>query len=135
VFDRVGLFDEQARGSDVIFEQRVLALHGTGAVRYEPRAHVEHLEISTTPVYFRKGFLYGQSARRYVRVVRARPLSNSERLRIFRETVRRSRLSAAETSLLFLLLAIGVGCYQLGWLRGGEPPRKPKTAGSSEQPA
>jgi GT2 family glycosyltransferase len=120
VFDRVGLFDERARGGDVVFVQRVLALHGTAAVRYEPTAHVDHLEVSSARMWYRKAFLYGQSARRYTQVVRgARPLSSAERLRIYRETVRRSRLSVAESGLLFVLLAVGVGWYYIGWLRGG----------------
>ena len=119
VFDRAGLFDERARGGDVVFVQRVLALHGPGAVRYEPTAHVDHLEVSSARVWYRKAFLYGQSARRYTQVVRARPLGNTERLRIYRETVRRSRLTVAESGLLFLLLAVGVGWYYAGWLRGG----------------
>ena len=132
VFDRVGLFDERARGGDVVFVQRVLALHGPGAVRYEPSAHVDHLEVSSARVYYRKAFLYGQSARRYTQVVRARPLRNTERFHIFRETVRRSRLSVADSGLLFLLLTIGVGCFQVGWLRGAGGAR---ATASHELPA
>jgi glycosyltransferase involved in cell wall biosynthesis len=119
VFDRVGPFDEGARGGDVVFVHRVLALYGTAAVRYEPGAHVDHLEVASAPVYFRKAFLYGRSARRYVRVVRARPLRNAERVHIYRETVRRCSLSAAQSTLLLLLLGVGVGFYQLGWWAGG----------------
>ena len=71
VLDRVGPFDERARGGDVVFVQRALAAYGAGAVRYEPGAMVEHLEIARAAVYFQKARLYGRSARRYVRVVRA----------------------------------------------------------------
>jgi glycosyltransferase involved in cell wall biosynthesis len=118
VFERVGLFEEWPRGADVVFVHRVLALYGTGAVRYEPEAVVDHLEIDAARIYFRKAFVYGQSARRYARVIPARPLRNTERIRIFRDTVRGSRLSATDTGLLLVLLIVGVGFYYLGWLSG-----------------
>jgi hypothetical protein len=84
-------------------------------------------------VYFRKALLYGRSARRYSRVVRARPLRNDERFRIFRETVRRSRLSAVEAGFLFLLLGVGVGFYHLGWW-SGRSPLDPAAADSTVLP-
>jgi len=134
VFDRVGPFDQRARGGDVVFVQRVLAQWGPAAVRYEPAAQVDHLEVCSARVYFRKAMLYGRSARRYVRVVRARPLDNRERLHIFRETVRRSRLRPGDSTLLFTLLAIGVGFYWLGWWTVGPAPEA-RAADSREQPA
>lgn len=116
LFDRLGGFDERPRGADVIFVRRTLALYGTEAVRYEPRAIVDHLEIDSPRVYFRKAFLYGQSGRRNSHEIPIRPLRKTERLRVFRETLRAGRLSLSEAGLLLGLLGIGVGCFQLGWL-------------------
>ncbi len=116
MFDRLGPFDGRRRGADVIFVHRALELYGTEAVRYEPRALVDHLEIYSTRIYFQKFFIYGRSARRYARVVPARTLNAVERLRVFRETIRSTPLSGAEATLLFVLLTVGVGFYQLGWL-------------------
>ena len=118
----------------VVFVHRVLAHWGAAAVRYEPAAHVDHLEVSSARVYFRKALLYGRSARRYVRVVRARPLATHERLHIFRETVRQARLGSGDAMLLFSLLAIGVGFYWLGWWTGGQG-REARAADSRELPA
>ena len=129
VFDRVGLFDERARGGDVIFVQRVLALYGTGAVRYEPRAHVEHLEISTARgCTSARRFSIGQSARRYssASCARGRCATRSAFASSGRPCDARA-FPLPRPCLLFLLLAVGVGYYQLGWLRGGAPPAAPET--------
>lgn len=115
-FDATGPFDEGARGSDVVFVQHVLARWGVDAVRYRPDAVVDHLEIDRAAVYFRKAYLYGRSAYRYSSIVPARPLHNRERLRIFRDTVSASRLSAADAAYLLALLVAGVTCYNAGWI-------------------
>ena len=115
-FDAIGAFDEGERGSDVIFVHRVLARWGVDAVRYQPDAVVDHLEIDRAAVYFRKAYLYGRSARRYASIVPARPLRNAERLRIFRDTVAASGLSGREAAYLLALLIAGVACYNGGWL-------------------
>jgi glycosyltransferase involved in cell wall biosynthesis len=122
-FDAVGMFDEGARGSDVIFVHRVLARWGVDAVRYQPDAVVDHLEIDRAAVYFRKAWLYGRSARRYSAIVPARPLRNAERLRIFRDTVDASGLSRGEAAYLLVLLVAGVACYYGGWFLAA--PRAP----------
>jgi glycosyltransferase involved in cell wall biosynthesis len=116
VFERVGLFDEGRRGSDVILVHRVVEAFGTDAVRYEPEALVDHLEIASAAAYFRKAFVYGRSERRYSGVVRARPLRTRERLRIFRDTVRGAGVSPLDSTFLFALLACGVGFFGLGRL-------------------
>jgi glycosyltransferase involved in cell wall biosynthesis len=122
LFDEVGLFDQRPRGADVIFVQRVLERYGTQAVQYQPDAVVSHMEVRSGPVYFRKAFIYGRSARGYRRVVPARPLRNRERLQIFRRVVRECELPIPEQAYLLLLLAVGVAAYSLGWLA---PPRGP----------
>lgn len=125
LFEQVGFFEERPRGADVIFVHRVLRLHGTDAVRYEPRAIVEHLEIDSARVYFKKGFIYGRSARHYGGVAAARPLRNAERLLIYQQTVRFNRMSAVEAGLLLVLLVIGAGFYHLGWLSVLRAPALP----------
>jgi glycosyltransferase involved in cell wall biosynthesis len=134
LFDQLGFFDPRPRGADVIFVQRVLARHGTRAVQYEPDAVVNHMEVRSAPVYFKKAFVYGRSARAYRRVVPARPLRNRERWQIFRNIVRGCKLPAFEQGYLLILLAIGVAAYGLGWLslwRGwvlpSPPPGPPTT--------
>ena len=122
LFDEVGLFDQRPRGADVIFVQRVLERYGTQAVQYQPDAVVSHMEVRSGPVYFRKAFIYGRSARGYRRVVPARSLRNRERLQIFRRVVRECELPIPEQAYLLLLLALGVAAYSLGWLA---PPRGP----------
>lgn len=128
-FDAAGAFDEGARGSDVIFVQRVLACWGVDAVQYQPDAVVDHLEIGRAADYFRKAYLYGRSARRYASIVPARPLRNGERLRIFRDTVVASGLSRVEAAYLFALLVAGVACYNGGWMAGA-PPASPQARGN-----
>jgi len=112
--EATGGFDVRPRGADVIFVQRVLQRFGTGAVCYEPDAVVNHLEVHSAWVYFRKAFIYGRSARSYRRVVRARPLRGRERWRIFGETVRSNALPAIESAYLLALLTLGVAAYSAG---------------------
>jgi glycosyltransferase involved in cell wall biosynthesis len=126
LFDEVGFFDQRPRGADVIFVQRVLERYGTRAVQYQPDAVVSHMEVRSGPVYFRKAFIYGRSARSYRQVVPARPLRNSERLLIFRRVVRDCGLPLPERLYLLLLLAIGVAAYSLGWLAPPRAPAAPK---------
>ena len=121
VFERVGPFDERMRGGDMVFVRRVLDLCGTGSVRYCPEALVDHLEVDSARMYFKKAFLYGRSARQYARLSRTRPLRNCERREILERTVHATALSAIETAYLLVLLALGVGVFSLGWFTGGAP--------------
>jgi glycosyltransferase involved in cell wall biosynthesis len=122
--ETLGGFDRRPRGADVIFVQRALQRYGTESVRYQPDAVVNHLEVCSAPVYFKKAFIYGRSARSYQRVVNARPLRNRERLGIFRETVRGNSLSIIDSAYLLCLLSAGVVAYALGWL-------SPRSSGAS----
>ena len=135
LFEHMGLFDERPRGADVVFVQRVLASYGTVAVQYEPSAVVDHLELNSTRIYFRKAFIYGRSARAYCCIVPARPLHTKERLRIFSKTVHSCGLSKIETGLLFGLLIIGVVAYGLGWLLTVPHPTASDIAGADSQKA
>ncbi len=115
VFDQVGIFDERPRGADTVFVHRVLGHYGTKAVVYQPDAVVDHTEIRSAFVYFKKAFIYGRSARSYGRLVSSRSLNNAERLQIFRNVVRHLGLSALEAIYLLGLLLLGVAVYGLGW--------------------
>lgn len=112
----VGGFDPRPRGADVIFVQQVLERYGTASVCYEPGARVEHLEIESARVYYRKAAIYGRSARRYSKVVPARPLTARLRWQSFRRTVEDYDLGLFDRSLLFVLLTVGALAYQWGWL-------------------
>jgi glycosyltransferase involved in cell wall biosynthesis len=128
LFDQLGFLDERPRGADVIFVQHVLGRYGTRAVQYVPEAVVRHMEVRSAPVYFKKAFIYGRSARSYRQVVPARPLRNRERWQIFHNVVRDCKLSALEQGYLLILLVLGVAAYGLGWLslwRGRVSPGPP----------
>jgi hypothetical protein len=116
VFEDLGLFDERPRGADVIFIQHVISRYGTDAVIYKPEAVVNHLEVKSAPLYFRKAFIYGRSARSYRKVVQARPLHGRERFQVYGEVVRGQSLSIWESIYLLLLLSIGVSCWFIGSL-------------------
>ena len=120
-FGELGHFDRRPRGADVIFVQRVLQRYGTRAVRYQPSAVVDHLEVNSAPVYFRKAFIYGRSARDYCRIVPARPLRSRERFSIFCKVVRGNALSPLHSTYLLLLLAVGGVAYGLGSHRDAPP--------------
>lgn len=135
----VGGFDPRPRGADVIFVQQVLARHGTSSVRYEPAAEVEHLEIESAWVYYRKAVIYGRSARRYSKVVPARPLTAGRRWRSFLATVESGGLGLSDRALLLLLLTVGALAYQWGWMaerwtRGVDQTMDASPGGAARKP-
>ena len=87
IFERFGPFSERPRGSDALFVRRVVEALSPDAVRFLPELHVDHLEIATVRDYYRKVYVYGRSFRRFGPLGRVRPLTNGERLRIWRATV------------------------------------------------
>ncbi len=113
-FDAVGPFAERQRGADAIFVQRAVDRFGCDAVRYEGGIHVQHAELDRPREYFRKVYLYGRSRRRHRALAHIRPLTTAERLRVFRDTVRGERPSAAETVALLALLVVGAGSWTAG---------------------
>jgi glycosyltransferase involved in cell wall biosynthesis len=114
LFARLGPFDERRRGSDTIFVQRVLAEHGTDAVRYAPDAVVDHLEVDGIRVWLRKMFLYGRSTHLYADLVVTQPPNARDRAEIFRRTVREARMGRLDATLLATLLGAGVVCWHAG---------------------
>jgi len=114
LFDRVGPFLELPRGADSVFVHRVIDAVGCGAVRYEPRMRVTHLEVAAVRDWWRKMRIYGRSSRRYEPLACSRSLMANERLQVFRATARQGRLSTVGSLMLLLILVIGVLYYERG---------------------
>jgi glycosyltransferase involved in cell wall biosynthesis len=113
-FETVGPFREVSRGGDVVLVRRAVDVYAVDAVRYAPQVSVEHLEITSPWVWYRKMFTYGRTTRTYRPIVSTRPMTPGERLEVFRRTVQRHGYSLATSALLFVLLALGVGAHLLG---------------------
>jgi hypothetical protein len=62
---------------------------------------------------------YARSAKAYRQIISARPLSQKERLRVFRQTIR--RMPVADSVQLFLLLLGGAVAWWVGGLAVSEP--------------
>jgi glycosyltransferase involved in cell wall biosynthesis len=114
VLEIVGPFLEMARGSDVVFLQRVIDRYSCQAVRYVPEVRVRHLEIESVLSWYRKLFTYGRSFAKYRKVVPVRPLSIAERMRVCQRAIHHARLSLPRAAASMLLLSIGAACYELG---------------------
>jgi glycosyltransferase involved in cell wall biosynthesis len=114
LLDEIGPFKEMARGSDVILVRRCVDRYSCSVVRYCPNIRVRHLEIDSPEKYFRKQFVYGGSIQRYARVANARPITNRERILVFRKTVDNHQYSWPRSALLMGLLFIGF----LYWVSG-----------------
>ena len=114
LFDEIGPFVERARGSDVIFVHKCIEVYSRNIVCYSPKIRVRHMEIDGLSKYFRKVFVYGSSSQKYRNIVCARPLTNWERLEIFRRTVQSQRCSWVKSFFLLGLLAIGLVYWNLG---------------------
>jgi glycosyltransferase involved in cell wall biosynthesis len=114
LLQREGGFVETLRGADTIFVRRCAETHAAGAVRYQPRARVRHLEIDSYARYLQKVFIYGRSSRRFAAGVSAQPLTNGDRARIFWGLIRARRYSPAQSAVLAAVLLFGL----LGWTAG-----------------
>jgi len=116
--DAIGPFVELGRGGDTVFVRRAVEAYSCDTVSYHPEACVDHLEITGLWHWYEKLFIYGRSSSVYRTITRTRPLSTRERLRVFRETVRREGFSTVHAALLgCLLLPQGV-FFRLGGLLG-----------------
>lgn len=116
LFDEVGPFVERARGADTIFVQRCVERYSCPVVRYCERVEVRHLEVDSVTTLYRKFFVYGRSRRAYRHLANMRPLTNRERLLVFRRVLRSGRQPWPRALLLALLLAVGLGHWVLGGL-------------------
>ena len=114
VFSILGPFAERERGVDSIFVQRVVRRFGRNSLRYEPQLLAEHLEMQSATRYFDKMYVYGRSRALGNSLLKIKPLSIADRLRVFRRTVQNERLDLLETILLLALLTIGAACWRAG---------------------
>jgi hypothetical protein len=126
VLDRCGPFLERRRGSDTIFVQKAVREFSCDVVRYCPDARVVHMEVESLAHYYRKLYTYGRSRRLYSKIVKARALSNTERFRVLRDTVRTNGLGWLDAAKLAVLLSLGVLYWNLGslsaWRTAGSEP-------------
>jgi len=114
LFQEVGLFAERARGSDTIFVRQCTERHSCDAILYESQMQVEHREIASVRQQYKKFFIYGSSCGRYRHIAYLRPLTNRERLQVFRQTTRRQQYGRLRTFGFFAALAVGLLCWTAG---------------------
>jgi len=116
--DRYGPFVERSRGADTIFVRRVVDGEGCRAVVYRDDMCVAHFELVGLMAYYRKVFIYGRSRQLYRHIMRARPLTGSERLEAARLCIRENRYPWYTSLGLFGALAGGAVGWSLGSLFG-----------------
>jgi glycosyltransferase involved in cell wall biosynthesis len=114
LFNRIGPFLELKRGADTIFVHRAIEKYSCDIVQYSSNVCVRHLEITSIWKHFRKQCIYGWSFPSYHREVSRRSLTMTERLQVFRKTLRCGRYSLAKSVFSFLLVSIGLFCSKLG---------------------
>ncbi|HNP61526.1 MAG TPA: glycosyltransferase [Nitrospirales bacterium] len=114
LFDELGPFVERARGSDTVFVRQSVNKYSCEVVRYCPQIRVRHLEIETPKNLYQKFFIYGRSRRSHRLIVEQEPLSNKERLQVFRNVVRTRQYSWMESMMFILYLGIGLAYWNLG---------------------
>lgn len=113
VFDELGPFPPVYRNSDVVMVRKAVDAYGCDAVCYSKAVSVRRLEVSSLWVYFAKRSIYGRDYNRYGDIASARPLNSSERLEIFRHTIRNRGYSIFTTVYFLSLLVAGALCYEL----------------------
>jgi glycosyltransferase involved in cell wall biosynthesis len=118
LFDKLGPYPQVYRNSDTVFVQRVLDAYSCDAVRYASQVRVRRLEISNIWQYFFKHYTYGRDYNRYSKLVNARPVTMSERLRFFRRACNRIKYPLVKSVFLLFLISAGAFSYELGRLRG-----------------
>ncbi len=114
LFDEIGTFVERYRGADTIFVRQCVDSYSCEIVRYLPQIRVRHMEIDSLSKLYQKFFIYGRSRRKYKHIAYTRPLTNQERLLVFRRTIQNQGYSWIKSVLLFGLLAVGLVYWSLG---------------------
>jgi glycosyltransferase involved in cell wall biosynthesis len=123
LFETEGHFLETSRGADTLFVRQCVERHSCRLAEYAPRMQVRHLEIDSVATYLRKMATYGRSSRSFAPGAWARPLSNGQRLSIWRSTARRNEYSSAEALVLGGLLGVGLACWSWGRMTAGRRER------------
>lgn len=111
---RYGPFEERPRGADTIFVRRLVDGNGCDSVRFVPAMVVSHLEVDGLFAYLEKTFTYGRSLQSYAQVVRVKPLSFRDRLKIMRQTAQEHRFGIGRSAVLAGLLAAGLVAWSAG---------------------
>lgn len=114
LFERLGTFMERDRGADSIFVRKAVDTYSCDVVRYDPRVRVRHLEIDRIRTYYRKVFTYGFSRRMYRDQTNIKPLSISQRNKVYLSTICSSRSSLTRSAALYLVLIAGMLCWFSG---------------------
>jgi glycosyltransferase involved in cell wall biosynthesis len=109
-----GPFVELHRGADSLFVQQVVQCVSCDVVRYSPELRVTHLEMSGITIYWFKVCLYGRSFMRSNQIIPSRSLTYSERLHVFRRTVRSMHYGLLKSTYLSFLLMLGMCFWILG---------------------
>lgn len=109
----LGPFVERSRGSDTIFVRSVVDALSCEAVGYCPDMTVRHAELESIRVYYNKVRTYGRSRQAYRHIKKVRPLTHTERWRVFREVTHQRPV--VDAVYLFTLLV----CGQIAWWWGG----------------
>ncbi len=118
LLDAVGPFTELGRGADVIFVRRAIDRFSCQILRYSPDVVIRHLEITSVWKWYSKMYIYGRSYQNYRQLVVAHPLSNAQRLEVFKRMTSESNFSWLESASLLTLLGGGCLLWQLGRLSG-----------------
>jgi glycosyltransferase involved in cell wall biosynthesis len=114
MFDALGGFLEIDRGADTVFVRAAVEQFGCDSVLFAPEACVRHLEVTRVRDFYKKHAIYGKSTERNRALGSARPLTYSQRLEVLRRTVRKKGHSLHRSAQLFLLLSLGLCCYESG---------------------
>lgn len=122
--DRFGPFVDHPRGADTVFVRKVVDALGSGVVRYAEEMRVEHREVTSPMIYFRKIFIYGRSFQSYSRVIPARSIGTGERMVIWWRTCRDEGLSAGAAARLLGALIVGAPFWYAGRLAGAGQRRR-----------
>lgn len=118
LMEQYGPFLERRRGADVVFVRTVVANTSCTTVQYHPGIGVQHLEMRSVAVYLRKVFVYGRSRVSYNRIIRSRSLTLSERIAVWRQTIRDEGYALHASMLLLVLLVLGQCCWSVGTALG-----------------
>jgi glycosyltransferase involved in cell wall biosynthesis len=130
-FERFGMFRERRRGSDTLLVRRAVELGDGDAVHYSPSLVVRHLEIEGLRDYYAKCLVYGRSIGS-LNGSSGRPLTVRERLVVWREAIRRERLTPFQGAALLAALSGGAACWGVGYLGARiAPPKRARRSGSS----
>jgi glycosyltransferase involved in cell wall biosynthesis len=114
LIDKTGLFSEIERGADVLFALKAIHRYSCNIAHYAVNMCVRHLEIENLWCYYQKLRLYGNDFEGYGKSMNARPLNLRERLAVCQNTIRKHKYSSLKSAVLFFLLSVGGGFYELG---------------------